>query len=85
MTYTKSSSKHKLQVTLDSVGFTRIEERSVRVQGVMALVNIIPEENQIVLKYICNFLSRVSDFSSKNMMTKANLGVCTEFAESYWL
>jgi hypothetical protein len=60
----------------------------MRSQGLRALVNILPEENQILLKYLCAFLSRVAqlsgilfmdlfDFADVNKMTKNNLGVIT--------
>jgi hypothetical protein len=47
-------------------------ERISRLAGLLAK---LPEENQIILKYLCAFLARVVEFSSVNKMSRENLGI----------
>ena len=51
------------------------KDQPQRVQILGSLLNKLPEENQIILKYLCAFLARVVEFSSVNKMSKENLGI----------
>eukprot|EP01117_Protostelium_nocturnum_P016660 TRINITY_DN6651_c0_g1_i1.p1 TRINITY_DN6651_c0_g1~~TRINITY_DN6651_c0_g1_i1.p1 ORF type:complete len:900 (-),score=261.88 TRINITY_DN6651_c0_g1_i1:44-2743(-) len=41
----------------------------------LALIQRLPIENQLILKYLCSFLGRVASFSSVNRMNQTNLAI----------
>ena len=66
------------KVCLKSVAISHIlqgVEGSERITRLGTLLNKLPEENQIILKYLCAFLARVVEFSSVNKMSRENLGI----------
>jgi hypothetical protein len=50
-------------------------DQQQKVQRLKEIVTRLPEENQIILRYLCGFLARVVEFSSVNKMNKQNLGI----------
>jgi hypothetical protein len=56
----------------------------MRRQQLANVLDMLPEQNQILTKYLISFLRRVSAYASDNLMTAANLATvrvtCAEFA-----
>jgi len=52
---------------------TGIPEETMRRQQLANVLDMLPEQNQILTKYLISFLVRVSSYASDNLMTAANL------------
>lgn len=50
-----------------------IPEETMRRQQLANVLDMLPEQNQILTKYLISFLVRVSSYASDNLMTAANL------------
>eukprot|EP01117_Protostelium_nocturnum_P007668 TRINITY_DN2752_c0_g1_i1.p1 TRINITY_DN2752_c0_g1~~TRINITY_DN2752_c0_g1_i1.p1 ORF type:complete len:697 (+),score=176.45 TRINITY_DN2752_c0_g1_i1:196-2286(+) len=55
--------------------FDKSEDKAVLLPQIIELITKLPSKNQLVLKYLCEFLGRVKQFDKTNKMTTNNLSI----------